>query len=76
MTAWRVAGSVARGVSLRGLGIGPDRAGGLVSRNGHSGLLTYDVGAYGQSLTGPVGISGQIILTERFGQYTFLRDGT
>src|ERR1700752_3533643 len=32
--------------------------------------------AYGQSLTGPVGISGQTILTERFGQYTFPRDGT
>ena len=57
MAAWRVAGSVARSVSLRGLGVGPDRAGGLVSRNGHSGLLTNNVGARGQSLTGPVGTS-------------------
>jgi hypothetical protein len=42
-------GCVAPRVALRSTGFGPDRAGGLVSRRGHTGLLTKHVTARGKA---------------------------
>jgi hypothetical protein len=47
-----MAGRIRHSAAFRGLGIGPDRAGGLVSRRGHCGLPTNDVAAADKSLHG------------------------